>query len=339
VATRLPTMREVARLARVSVQTVSHVVNETGNISDGTRERVAKVIVDLNYRPNPIARSMRTKETGLIGLLVLDITNPVLSRIASEVEAAAYRNDYKVLLYNARHDARRERQSLEAFAERLVDGLVIVNALDREQTFGWLQEGGIPTVLVDCLSGVALPSVATDNRQGASLATRHLLELDHRSVVHLAGDLSLEVARLRVEGYRQAMSEGGLADGVRVVTPANDQWDYQAGYLAMRRVLSESTRPTAIFAAGDQMAIGAYRAIAEAGLKVPGDISVIGFDDIPVAEFASPPLTTVRQPLNEIAGSAFNLLLELLDRRREPATAQIVLQPHLVARDSTRRLK
>jgi DNA-binding LacI/PurR family transcriptional regulator len=336
-ADRLPTMREVARLAGVSVQTVSHVVNQTGNISDSTRLRVGKVIKSLNYRPNPIARSMRTRETGLVGLLVLDITSPVLSRIASEVEAAAFSSEYKVLLYNARHDARRERESLEAFAEQLVDGLVIVNAMDRGQTFAWLKDRRIPTVLVDCLPTPALPSVATDNERGAYLATEHLLALGHQRIVHLAGDLSLEVARLRVEGYRRAMSEYGVSDQVSVVTPADYHWDYQTGYHAMRQILGDRKAPTAVFAAADQVAIGACRAIAEAGLEVPRDISVVGFDDIPAAQFSSPPLTTVRQPLKAIAGRAFDLLLELLNESGEPDAAQIVLQPVLVLRNSTRR--
>jgi DNA-binding LacI/PurR family transcriptional regulator len=331
-------MREVARLAGVSIQTVSHVVNRTGNISLETRQRVSKVIERLNYRPNPIARSMRTRETGLIGLLVLDITNPVLSTIASEVEAAAYGNQYKVLLYNARHDARLERESLETFAERLVDGLVIVNAMDREHTYSWLEERRVPTVLVDCQSTTALPSVAVDNLRGAYLATEHLLQLGHRRIVHLSGDTSLEVARLRVEGYLAALRDHGASAHARVVTPANDHWDYQAGHGAMLKVLKSQERPTAVFAAADQVAIGALRAIAEAGLEVPGDISIVGFDDIPAARFSAPPLTTIRQPLAKIAGRAFELLLTLLDKNGEAGTGQVVLQPELVRRASTARL-
>jgi DNA-binding LacI/PurR family transcriptional regulator len=331
-------MREVARLAGVSIQTVSHVVNRTGNISDETRQRVSTVIERLNYRPNPIARSMRTRETGLIGLLVLDITNPVLSTIASEVEAAAYRNEYKVLLYNARHDARLERESLETFAERLVDGLVIVNAMDREHTYSWLEEREVPTVLVDCQSTTALPSVAVDNLRGAYLATEHLLQLGHRRIMHLSGDPSLEVARLRVEGYLAALRDNGAGAHARVVTPDNDHWDYHAGHRAMRKVLESPERPTAVFAAADQVAIGALRAVAEAGLEVPGDISVVGFDDIPAARFSAPPLTTIRQPLAEIACRAFELLLTLLDKNGEAGSSQVVLQPQLVTRGSTARL-
>lgn len=337
-AVKLPTMREVARLAGVSIQTVSHVVNQTGSISRGTRQRVKKAIETLNYRPNPIARSMRTRETRLIGLLILDITSPVLSMIASEIEAVAYMNEYQVLLYNARHDARLERKSLETFAERLVDGLVIVNAVDHEQTFSWLKEGPIPTVLVDCLSTATLPSVAMDNLRGAYLATEHLINLGHQRIVHLSGNLSLEVARQRVKGYQQALTTYELMDHMQVVTSVNNRWDYQSGYLAMQTILKKPERPTAVFAAADQMAIGAYRALAEAGLKVPHDVSVVGFDDIEAANFTTPALTTIHQPLQAIATHAFNLLLELLDSTRAPTSTQIVLQPQLILRGSTRSL-
>lgn len=333
-----PTMREVAHLAGVSIQTVSHVVNQTGSISTETRDRVMQAIETLNYRLNPIARSMRTRETRLIGLLVLDITNPVLSIIASAVESAAYDREYSVLLYNVRHDARRERQSLETFAERLVDGVIIVNAMDREHTFKWLEEGTIPTVLVDCLSTTTLPSVAVDNAHGAYLATQHLLELGHQRIAHLSGDLSLEVARQRVKGYQQALSDYGLHDIAQVVTPPNYRWDYESGYLSMQNILRQPVRPTAIFAAGDQMAIGGYRALAEAGLRVPDDMSVIGFDDIEAASYTIPPLTTIRQPLEDIATSAFELLLDLLDAKKTLDTSQIILPPELIVRKSTRRL-
>lgn len=336
--TKSPTMREVAQLAGVSIQTVSHVVNQTGSISSVTRDRVLQAIETLNYRRNPIARSMRTRETRLIGLLVLDITNPVLSIIASTVEAVAYDREYSVLLYNVRHDPQRERQSLETFAERLVDGVIIVNAMDREQTFTWLEAGTIPTVLVDCLSTATLPSVAVDNVYGAYLATQHLIELGHRRVAHLAGALTLEVARQRVRGYEQAMAEHGLMEHIRVISPVNYRWDYQSGYLSMQSILQQPERPTAIFAAGDQMAIGAYRALAEAGLRVPQDMSVVGFDDIEASSYTIPPLTTIRQPLEDIATNAFELLLNLLDPKKPPQTTQVILPPELIVRKSTRRL-
>jgi DNA-binding LacI/PurR family transcriptional regulator len=338
VSSKPPTMREVAELAGVSVQTVSHVVNKTGSISAATREKVAQIIERVHYRPNLIARSMRTQETGLIGILVLDITNPVLSFIASQVEGVAFARGHKVLLYDARHDARLLRELLEQFAEQLVDGLVVVNAIDRGSTLPWLNASTIPTVLVDCLPNPSVASVAMDNVRGAYLATEHLIELGHESIAHMAGDLSLEVARQRVLGYRRALADHGLQANERVVSPDSDRWDYRSGYVAMKELLAQPPMPSAMFVAADQMAIGAQRALAEAGLNVPDDVSIVGFDDIEAASYAWPPLTTIRQPLTEIATRAFDLLSELLTGAVDPVRAQITLQPELVVRGSTRRI-
>lgn len=332
---KTPTMREVAQLASVSVQTVSCVVNGTGSISPETRERVLQAIEQLNYHRDPIARSMRTGRTQLIGLLVLDITNPVLSLIASAVEAEAYARNYGVLLYNVSQDKRREHAYLEAVAERLVDGLIIVNAVDREKTFAEIQRSAIPTVLVDCLASTSIPSVSVDNHQGAYLATTHLIELGHRRIAHLSGAPALEVARQRIIGYEQALDDHGLAYK-RICHPVNNRWDFRSGYLATQHLLETTPRPTAIFAAGDQMAMGAYRALAEAGVRVPDDVSVIGFDDIEAANYISPPLTTIRQPFEEIGQRALALLFELLGDRR-PAKTQVILPPELILRQSTGR--
>lgn len=331
-------MREVAEMAHVSVQTVSHVVNETGRISDGTRERVHAAITALNYRPHTLARSMRTQQTRLIGLLVLDITNPILSRIASGIEDMAHTNGYRVLLYNALHDARLERESLESFSEHLVDGLIIINAVDQASTFDWLESGAIPTVLIDSISRNALPSVQMDNHLGAYLATEHLIRLGHQRIAHLAGDLTRAVAQRRVEGYRQALKDHDLAAAEIVVPASTTSWNHRSGYEAMRQLLERPDRPTAVFAAGDQMAIGAYRALAEQGIGIPDDISVVGFDDIEAASFTTPPLTTVRQPLDRISASAFGLLLDLLDTAGRPGDLHIVHEPELVVRASTREL-
>lgn len=330
---KTPTMREVAQLASVSVQTVSCVVNNTGSISPETRERVLQAIEQLNYHRDPIARSMRTGRTQLIGLLVLDITNPVLSRIASAIEAAAYTRSYGVLLYNVSLDKRREHAYLKAVTERLVDGLIIVNAVDRDKTFADIQKSAFPTVLIDCLATPSIPSVSVDNHRGAYLVTSHLAQLGHQRIAHLSGAPALEVARQRILGYQQALNDYGLAYS-QIIHPPNNRWDYRSGYVAMQQLLQTAPLPTAVFVAGDQMAVGAYRALAEAGLCVPGDMSVIGFDDIEAASYITPPLTTIRQPLEEMGQRALALLFELLDSGRA-ANRQIILPPELILRQST----
>jgi DNA-binding LacI/PurR family transcriptional regulator len=338
VSSKPPTMREVADLAGVSVQTVSHVVNKTGSIGADTRDRVAQIIERVNFRPNLIARSMRTRETGLIGILVLDITSPVLCTIASEIEGVAYARGHKVLLYDARHDARLLGELLEQFADQLVDGLIVVNAIDRGNTLPWLKASTIPTVLVDCLPNPTVASVAMDNERGAYIATVHLIELGHERIAHIAGDLALEVARQRLVGYARALADHGLQANERVVSPDSDRWNYRSGYVAMKELLARPPMPSAVFIAADQMAIGAQRALAEAGLEVPDDVSLVGFDDIEAASYAWPPLTTIRQPLTEIGARAFDLLSELLTGAVDPVKAQVTLQPELVVRGSTRRI-
>jgi DNA-binding LacI/PurR family transcriptional regulator len=332
-ALKSATMREVAQLAGVSIQTVSCVVNGTGSISVDTRSRVLLAIEQLNYRRDPIARSMRTGQTLLIALLVLDITNPVLSIIASAVEAAAYREGYNVILYNVREDVQREHNYLENIANRMVDGLIIVNAIDREHTYTLLQGSQIPCVLVDCLTQPTLASVRVDNFQGAYLATQHLIELGHRRIAHICGAPALEISRQRTTGYSQALADYQL-DYQQVVPPLNDRWDYHSGYEAMQRLLESDLPPTAVFTASDQMAIGAYRALAESGYRIPQDMSVVGFDDIDAASFTTPLLTTIRQPFDRIAQEAFALLLKILNGP-QPANTQIVLPPQLIIRQST----
>jgi DNA-binding LacI/PurR family transcriptional regulator len=336
VAPKAPTMRDVAELAGVSVQTVSCVVNGTGAISPETRERVRNVIRQLNYRRDPIARSMRTKQTGLIGLLVLDITNPVLSVIASAVEASAFTEDYSVVLYNVGEEVCRQWEYLTASAESLIDGLIIVNAIDHTETLAFLAEDHITAVLIDCLAAGDIPSVAVDNIKAAYMATEHAIELGHKRIAHIAGSSTLVMAQQRQQGYEQALLHHDLAYR-KVVVSKGERWNYQAGYETMQELLASDPLPTAVFAASDQMAIGAYRAIAEAGLRVPDDFSIIGFDDIDAAAFAVPALTTIRQPFAEIASNAVSLLLKLI-AGEQPAVKQVVLSPELIVRQSTARV-
>lgn len=334
-AAKTPTMKDVARLAGVSVQTVSCVVNGTGSISTRTRQRVLRAIDELNYRPDPIARSMRTRQTRLIGLLVLDITNPVHSVIAEAVESAAHANGYKVILYNVSNSPERERESLEAVAEGLVDGLVIVNSVDRERTLRFLAEEAILAVLIDCQSDFAVPTVMVDNVRAGYVATEHLIQLGHRRIAHISGSAPMIISQQRLEGYRRALADHGLTyERVVYLMKASWDWDFASGYRAMRELLEGDPRPTAVFAASDQMAIGAYRAIVEAGLRIPQDISVVGFDDIEAAAYATPPLTTIRQPFTDMAASAVATLLRLMDGQDVEETLHI-LPFELIVRGST----
>ncbi len=329
---QMPTMRDVALHAGVSIQTVSCVINETGTISDETRHRVFQSIELLKYKRNPIARSMRTRQTRMIALLVMDITNPVLSVIASTVEAAAYARGYNVLLYNTGLNAEREQAYLGSMSDSRADGVIIVNAIDPASALH-LWNNYIPTVLIDCTAPGDVPLVSIDNVEGGYLATRHLIERGHQRIAHIAGSPTLEIVRQREAGYLRAIEEFGLA--YRKTVPSHSlQWGYQIGYNATKSLLHDTPRPTALFAASDELAIGAYRALAEAGLCIPGDMSVVGFDNIEAAAFTTPPLTTIHQPFQELGERAFSLLLNLLDGG-EPDEPTGLLPPRLLIREST----
>ena len=327
------TMRDVAEHAGVSVQTVSYVVNQTGSISDETRDRVLRSIEALNYRRNPIARSMRTRKTGLIALVVMDITNPVLSKIASSIESAAYERGYNVLLYNTGLNASRESVYLNEIGDRRADGVIIINAIDRQNAAD-LKAEHVPAVLIDCPSPTSpIPTVSVDNFQGAYAATQYLVDLGHRRIAHIAGAAGLEIARQREAAYLSALDDAGLHYR-NVISAQNIQWGYESGYNAMRELLDADARPTAVFAASDELAIGAYRAIAESGLRIPQDISVVGFDNIEASAYTTPPLTTVHQPFADLGIEALTLLLEMLYKDNSEVSS-VLLPAQLVIREST----
>ncbi len=333
-ASKPATMKDVARVAGVSIQTVSCVVNQTGAISPETRMRVLEVVEQLQYHRDPIARSMRTRQTGLIALLVSSIANPVLAKLASEVESKTAAENYSVILHNLASDRYREESSLEVVSNRLVDGVIIVNAVDGARAIRVLEAARIPAVMIDYLPGSSIPNVMADNLAGGYLATWHLIKLGHRKIAHLLGSTTHGVARQRYEGYMKALDEFGLEYRL-TITPTGNSWGYAEGYESARQALNHSEPPTAIFASSDQMAIGAYRAIAEAGLRVPDDISVVGFDNTDAARFASPPLTTVHQPNEELAATAVALLVEMMGGK-QPETTEVVLPVRLVTRQSTK---
>jgi LacI family repressor for deo operon, udp, cdd, tsx, nupC, and nupG len=327
------TMRDVAQHAGVSVQTVSHVVNGTGNISDETRQRVLRTIEELNYRRNPIARSMRTRQTRMIALIILNISNPVLSLIASTIEAAAYAQGYHVLLYNTGLDMARERDYLNEIGDRRADGVIIVNTMDRAST-ARLVEQNVPAVLIDCAQpNSPLPTVSVDNLQAAYAATEHLLTLGHRRIAHISGTPGVEIAHQREMAYLQAMEAHGMAYR-RVVPSGSIQWGFRNGYNAMNELLRDAEPPTAVFAASDELAIGAYRALAEAGMRVPHDISIMGFDNIEASAYTTPPLTTVNQPFLQLGQEAFSLLMRMLDGE-QANPSNVLLPAEIVIREST----
>ena len=333
--TQRPTMKDVARLAGVSIQTVSVVVNEKGAVSSETRDRILAAIDELGYRPLAVGRSLRTGSTRTIGLMVADITNPFFARMADAVEDHAHRCGYNLILYNTHSDAERERTYLQIAAERWVDGMLFVTTTDTLHGLGALRAAGIPVVAVDRIPhDYDGPWVILDNRRTGTLVGEHLLELGHEDLAHICGPLDLRLSVERLESFEAAVRGRGFEPISHVVGDAS--WSCESGYLAMRSMLASARIPTAVFASNDRLAIGAMRAVVEAGRRVPEDISIVGVDDIELAPYLTPPLTTVRQRLADVATLGTKILLDLI-HGDEPGQTQVVFEPELVVRQSTTR--
>ena len=327
-------MKDVAALANVSAQTVSAVINGKPGITEETTLRVREAVKRLGYRPDYTARSLRSGRRRTIALFVSNVAETVLGIMASAAEEYAYKSKYNLILYNTHDDAEREMAYVNAVAQGSVDGVLFVAATQPDKGQEILDAVGIPSVVVDripeCYSGL---SVGVNNVKAGQLAAEHLLELGHRRLAHIANPPSgLRLSHERWEGFARAIEGFGQAAELHVETVAD--WGCEPGRMAMQRLLQRHVSPTAVFAGSDHAAVGAIHAIREAGLSVPEDISVVGMDDIEVISFHNPPLTTVRQPLAQMAGLGVWMLIDIL-AGKEPSKSQIILDPTLVIRQST----
>jgi LacI family transcriptional regulator len=330
------TLRDVARAARVHPGTVSRALNaETrGLVNEETAERVMRAAEELGYRPNPIARGLKTNRSFTVGVLVPDLTNPLFPPMVRGIEDRLGAAGYTSLIANTDNDADRERQDFEAMRARQVDGFITATArLDRE--FQTETEGiAEPIVLVNRrLEDESLPAVTADDREGARLAVEHVAGLGHRRIAHLGGPTALSTGRHRHLGFLAAMADAGLEVDERAVRFCR-AFTESEGARVCREILDAAPGLTAIVAANDLLALGCYDVLAERGLRCPDDVSVVGFNDMPFADRFDPPLTTVRIPHREIGACAADLLLErLADGEHEPR--QILLEPTFAVRRST----
>jgi DNA-binding LacI/PurR family transcriptional regulator len=276
---------------------------------------------------------MRTRQTHTIAFVVSDIANPSFATMASAIEDYARVKGYSVMIYNTHDDAEREAEYIGSASQRWVDGVLFVSTEDRVTGLERLEALGIPAVAIDRVPVEHTgPSVSIDNLRAGEIAASHLLSLGHRRLAHIAGPLRLRLARERATGFEGTAKKHGL--GPECCKRIEGDWTSSTGYQAMRQFLVARPRPTGIFSANDRMAIGAMRAIFESGLRIPADMSVMGLDDIEVAYYQVPPLTTVRQSFTELGTQGVRLLLDIL-KGEEPADTRIKLQPQLIVRQST----
>lgn len=327
-------MRDVADRAGVSVTSVSHVINQTRLVSDDLRERVVTAMEELGYQPNALARSLRRKETYTIGVIITNSADPFFAEVTRGVEDACFEQGYNIILCNSDSDLDKELLYTNALVKKRVDGILFLAAGGKStRHIRTMQEQKIPLVVVDrYIPDLAVDTVLIDNAHGGWLATHHLIELGHRRIGCITGPSDLSLSAERVTGYRCALQEAGLPVNETLIIKGNFQ--FETGYQAAQQFLTGPTPPTAIFACNDLMAIGAINAAIKQGWQVPQQLSVIGFDDIRMAAYTTPLLTTVAQPKYEMGFIATAMLLERI-HTQEMAPRQKLLDTQLVVREST----
>ncbi len=327
-----PTIRDVATRAGVSATTVSHVLNGTRRVLPETEARVRDAMSALGFRANALARSMRHGQTYTVGIVQPDIANPFFADVARALEDAMFAQGYSAIFCNTDRDPMKEARYVDVLLSKQVDGLVLISAGGASERLRDLALGGPPMVLVDRdIEGMGVSTVMVDDHDGGRQAGRFLLGLGHRRMAVIGGPDRLRPSARRLSGFEEALAEHAVGLDPRMVV----QGDFRAesGHEAMRQLLRLGVPVDAVFAENDLMALGAIRALHEAGLGVPVDVSVMGFDDIAVGLGVSPTLTTVAQPIEDIAATALRLLF---DRLRDPDAPpeRVVLPVALVARDS-----
>jgi LacI family transcriptional regulator len=331
------TLSDIAKDLKVSVVTVSKVLRNQGRISARTRNRVLKRAKELDYRPNLVARSLVTRRTYTIGLLLPDFTHPFFAEIAKTIAETVRPRGYHVIISYFEEDPALERVEADSLLSRRVDGLILASSQSPERLdlFEQLQSRKLPFVLIDRpIDGVRASFVGVDNHAIGRLATAHLIERGCRRIAHLRGP-KIGLASKRLDGYRDSLKKHRLKAAANYVVEAGFH-DY-TGYEAMKQLLKEKPAPDGVFCYNDPVAIGAMRAILEAGLKVPEDVAVVGAGNVHYSDALAVPLTTIDQKAREIGARAAELLLEQMAAKQPMKPREILLVPELVARKSTQR--
>jgi LacI family transcriptional regulator len=325
------TLSDVAKTAAVSTSTVSNVINHARYIRAETRERVEKAIKDLGYRPNKFAQIPLQSRTKTIGMIVPDNANPFFSELIRGVEDILANASYFVSFGNSENNSTKEQYYLHGFIERQVDGLIIAIASQTENKELIALSDEMPIVLVDRLiPGWTGDCVVQDNEMGMQLAVNHLVSLGHKMIAFINGDSSLSTAKERRAGFEASVQSFGLSP----TSISEGIFSVDSGYMQTVSLLHNSQRPTAICAANDLLAIGAMRALFEADIKIPDDISVVGYDDINFASFIHPSLTTISQPVRSIGMESAQLILKRLSNPHG-ISQRINMTPKIIIRHSS----
>lgn len=332
------TVKDVAKQAKTSVATVSRVINNSGFVSPDLKKRVIKVINELEYHPNAIAKSLKKDKTNMIGLLISDITNPFFSAIVRGVEDTVYKEGFTVFLCNTDKDKNKENKYIMQLLEKQVEGLIISAATSDADNFRILIDRKIPLVFVNrAPENLQVDAVINNNEYGGYIATKHLIELNHKKIATIVGPNDINTGYERKNGYIKALEEFGIKINTNFIKIGD--FSMESGYKAVKELLRLKMLPTAIFIANNEMALGAVKALKEEKVKIPEDISIVGFDSSAWMEVVEPKIATVNQHSYELGHQSANYLLKRILGKGDYAENIIkVLEPDFVIGNSTRKL-
>ena len=334
---RIITINDVAKQAGVSIKTVSRVINNSPEVAEETRKRILEVIKLLNYRPNALARGLMTKKTKALGVVVSDITNPYIPELVRGIADVASERGYNIVLSNTDGIREKEIEYVDVLLERRVDGLIFTSVRLESQEVIDLQNEGFPLVLVNRqIYGARTNFVIVDSKIGSRLAVEHLIELGHKRIAHIAGPIDISVSIERLETYKETLKAHNIRVDEELIKTGNFQQD--GGFNACKELLSIKEPPSAIFCANDFMALGALEYISNMGLRVPDDISILGFDDITFASLPGIELTTIKVPKYDMGHLSAKILIDEIEGKRK-SIKQVVLKPELVIRKTTKPFK
>jgi LacI family transcriptional regulator len=334
-------IKELAEKLNLSTTTVSRVLNGKSKIfriSSSTSRKVLNGARKYDYSPNRLARGLKLEKTETLGLIIPDIANPYFGSIAKSIEVEAHKRGYSIFLCDSLDEVSTEAELLKLLANRKADGIIIAPAGEKSGHIAEAEQQGIPIVVIDrFLPGTNLPYVTTNNYAGALMAVEHIIEMGHREIACIQGINGISANSGRVKGYRDALHKNGIA--VNENNILGTDFGEMNGYIQTRKLLKRPKRPTAIFALSNLISLGALRAIKEAGLTVPDDISLVSFDEQPYSAFLACPMTTVEQPRNEIGKEAFRLLLRIISEKSPENVKSKMLKPRLIVRESVKKIR
>ncbi|WP_199616161.1 LacI family DNA-binding transcriptional regulator [Paenibacillus alkalitolerans] len=331
------TIYDVAKAAGVSIATVSNAINGKGKISKERREQILKIMEQLDYQPSLIASALVGKKTFTLGLLIPDISNPFFGEIARAIEDQAHQSGYSVIICSTDNKDERVERYISLLEQKSVDGIIIGTGIDNIEILKRLETRSIPFVMISReTAAIAADTVVTDDYIGGMLAAQHLAGLGHRRLAILSENLKVSSSRERIRGFKQGLSDLNVPfDDSGIVIC---EYRVEEGRRGADELLSRGDKPTAIFCCNDLLAIGAMQAAKKSGVKVPDDLSIVGFDDTILAGVTDPPLTSVAQPIERMGKQAFELLIDNLVNT-DAVKQRIVLRPELVVRQSTQQAR